>query len=124
MGRASRKPSPAAESPQPSPAARAGWARLRGRVTPRAAIPLVLLLLALSSEFLFGDVRGHTYESSVHNAITSNHMAVAKNLSLEHGFLGIYSFTLDDRGDLAYRPYNRFPIGGYVLLISWTLRAR
>ena len=52
----------------------------------------------------------------MHNAVTANYLTVAENLSPRHGFLGIYSFTLDDRGDLAYWPYNRFPIGGYVLL--------
>ena len=107
---------PTTETPQPPPAPRAGWARPRDRLTLRAAIPLVLLLLALSTEFLLGDERGHTYRGSVHNGVTANHMAVARNLSPKHGFLGIYSFTLDDDGDLAYRPYNRFPIGGYLLL--------
>ena len=109
-------PSPTTESPPLSPAPRAGRARPRGRLTPRAAIPLVLLLLALSTEFLLGDERGHTYRGSVHNGVTANHMAVARNLSPKHGFLGFYSLTLDDHGDLAYRPYNRFPIGGYLLL--------
>ena len=101
------------ESP---PAPRVGRARLRSRLTRRAAIPLVLLLLALSTMFLFGSDRGHFYRSSIHDTVTANHMAVAENLSPKHGFLGIYSLTLDDHGDLSYRPYNRFPIGGYLLL--------
>ena len=101
------------ESP---PAPRVGRARLRSRLTRRAAIPLVLLLLALSTVFLFGSDRGHFYRSSIHDTVTANHMAVAGNLSPKHGFLGIYSLTLDDDGDLSYRPYNRFPIGGYLLL--------
>ena len=107
---------PTAES---SPAPRTGRARRRTRLTRRAAIPLVLLLLALSTVFLTGHDRGHFYRSwsaPHYNFITAHEMAVAGNLSPKHGFLGFSNLTLDDDGDLAYEAYNRFPIGGYVLL--------
>ena len=102
-----------AESPHAPETGRTG---LRNRLTRPAAVPPILLLIALSTVFLFGDDRGLFYRPVIHDFVTANHMVVAENLSPKHGFLGIYSFTLDDRGDLAYRPYNRFPIGGYVLL--------
>ena len=107
---------PTAEPPQPSPAARVGWARLRSRFTLRAAIPLVLLLLALATVFPSFSDRGLFYRLWLHDPITADHMAIAKNLSPKHGFLGFDALTLDDHGDLAYQPYNRFPIGGYLLV--------
>ena len=106
---------PTTESPL---APRTGWAGLRSRLTPRAVIPLVLLLLALSTVFLFANDRGlfDWSRNSNHNTLTADYMTIVKNLSPKHGFLGFYYRTLDDQGDLAYRPYNRFPIGGYLLV--------
>ena len=93
-----------------------GRSRLRRRLARPAAIPLILLLLALSTVFLFGDERGRFYRPVIHDFVTANHMVVAENLSPKHGFLGFNSLTLDDDGALAYDVYNRFPIGGYLLL--------
>ena len=94
------------------PRARAGMSRS----TRSAALPLVFLLLALSTVFLSGNERGQIYRGMHHSAVTSHHMAVAENLSPKHNFLGIYSLTLDQDGAPSYRPYNRFPIGGYALV--------
>ena len=91
-------------------------ARLRRRLMPPAALPLTLLLLALSTVFLSGNDRGQFYRGGQHSALTSNHMAVVENLSPKHHFLGFYVLTLDRDGALSYRPYNRFPIGGYALM--------
>ena len=88
---------------------------------PPPALPLALLLLALSTVFLFGNDRGGFYRSVLHDGITANHMAVAKNLSPKHDFLLFNSLKVDREGDLAYRPYNRFPISGYALLKLATL---
>ena len=107
---------PTAEPPQPSPAARTGRAPLRSRFTPQAAIPLLLLLLALSTVFLSIHDRGLFYRLGFHDRTTAHYLTVAGNLSPKHGLLGFDALTLDDDGDLAYRPYNRFPIGGYALL--------
>ncbi len=43
-------------------------------------------------------------------------MAIAANLSLDHNFLMFYRQTLNADGKPSYQPYNRFPIGGYVLI--------
>ena len=66
--------------------------------------------------FLSGNDRGLFYRSLVHGNPTAHYLAVAANLSPKHGFLGFSNLTLDDDGALTYEAYNRFPIGGYVLL--------
>ena len=44
-------------------------------------LPLILLLIALSTVFLFGNARGYFYRSWLHNALTSNYLVVTANLS-------------------------------------------
>ena len=80
------------------------------------ALPLLLLLSALSTVFLFGNDRGHFYRPGHHNAVSANYLAVAVNLSLEHNLLGFEYQTLDKDGAPSYLPYNRFPLGGYALI--------
>ena len=82
----------------------------------RPSLPLLLLLLALSTVFLFGNDRGQFYRPGLHNAVSANYLAVAANLSPEHNFLLFYYQTLDKDGTPSYIPYNRFPIGGYALI--------
>ena len=78
---------------------------------------LVLLLLALSTVFASGSDRGLFHQMEYgRNAITANHLAVAANLSPEHDFLGFYRQHLDGDGERAYEVYNRFPLGGYLLI--------
>ena len=88
-----------------------------------AAKPLVLLLLALATLLLF-DGRGqpvHGAHRAYHEGLTWHHMTIAQNLSPEHGFLGFARLTRVADGDLAYRPYNRFPVLGHVLIKLATL---
>ncbi len=82
----------------------------------RPWLPLALLLLALSTVFLFGADRGGFNRSGVHNGVSANHLAVAENLSPEHNFLLFYHQILDEDGLPGYEPYSRFPIGGYGLV--------
>ena len=84
-------------------------------------LPLLLLLFALSTVFLFGNDRGQFYRPFPvpwrgHSSMTSNCMAVAANWSLEHRFLGFYRRTLDADGTPSYVAYNRFPPAGYALI--------
>ncbi len=79
-------------------------------------LPLMLLLLALSTVFLFGNDRGHFYRNGLHDWNSSQSMAFAENFSLEHKFLIFHHQTLNADGSLAYEPYSRFPIGGYALI--------
>ena len=82
----------------------------------RPSLPLLLLLSALSTVFLFGNDYGHFYRPGHHDATSANHLAVAANLSPEHHFLLFYHQTLDKDGRPSYTPYNRFPLGGYALI--------
>ena len=81
------------------------------------ALPLLLLLSALSTVFLFGhDLRGSFYRSGLHDWNTAFYLTKATNLSPEHNFLLFESRTLDADGVPVYKPYNRFPLGGYALI--------
>ena len=84
-------------------------------------LPLLLLLSALSTVFLFGNDRGQFYRPGLHDLVSANHLTVAVNLSPEHNFLSFYRQTFDKDGTLTYVPYNRFPIGGHALVKLATL---
>ena len=84
-------------------------------------LPLALLLLALSTAFVFGGDRGHFYRCCVHNWISSEHLTIAENISPEHGFQRFTLRFIDEDGDVRYEPYNRFPIGGYLSMKLATL---
>ena len=77
----------------------------------------LLLLLALSTAFLFGnDRRDSFYRPGLHNWNTAVYLTRATNLSPEHNFLLFESRTFDADGVPLYQPYSRFPIGGYALI--------
>ena len=77
---------------------------------------IALLLAALSTVFMSGHDRGSFYRSWEHNVITSNHLTVAANRSPGHDFLGFRHQTLNRKGERHYEWYNRFPIGGSLLV--------
>ena len=78
---------------------------------------VVLLVIALSSVFIFGNDRGHFYKVDRYNRwFSSQSLTIAANLSPERNFLMFNHQTLDDDGTPAYLPYNRFPIGNYILI--------
>lgn len=84
--------------------------------------PLFLLLLGLGAVFVFDDGRGHISRmlddrgGGDKPVVARNHLTVAANLSAEHSFLGFYVQTVKANGDLTYKPYNRFPVLGHVLI--------
>ena len=80
------------------------------------ALPLVLLLGALSSVFLFGHDRGHFYRDGHHDWLSSQGLAQAANLSIADGLLLFVDRTHDADGDLTYSTYARWPIGSYALI--------
>ena len=82
----------------------------------RAWLPTALLLLALSSVFLFGGNRGYFYKNAIHDWNSAHTLAIADNLSAEHRFLMFIRQTLDKDGERLYKPFNRFPIGGFALI--------
>ena len=89
----------------------------RRRVAGGSAwLPLALLLAALATVFLFGNDRGSFYRMSHHDIISKNHLTLANNMSPEQRFLGFLYRWQDAEGNIAYTLYNRFPVGGYLLI--------
>ncbi len=104
-------------SPRQYAALMVGW--LRGRLaflTQPGALPLVLLLLAMATVFLFGNDRGHFYRDGHHDWITSQHLAQAVNLSPGHNFLPFVNRTLTAGGEPSYITYSSWPVGSYALV--------
>ena len=81
-----------------------------------AVPPLLLLLFALSTVFLFGNDRSHFYRGPQHDHMSSQSMTLAANISSNHHFLMFFRQTLGVNGIQGYEPYNRFPIGTYALI--------
>ena len=79
-------------------------------------LPLALLLLALSTVFIFANDRGTFYRPGPHDYRTANYLALSSNMSPEHRFLGFYFRALRRDGTTAYQAYNRFPVGGFLLI--------
>ena len=95
------------------------WQRLAGRNARRrpAALPLALLLLALSTLFLFGGDREYFYRGGFHDWVSSQRITFAANLSFQRNLLIYQHETRDAAGNRAPRSlYNRFPVGGYALV--------
>ena len=93
---------------------------LRGRLARRpilrgGALPPALLLLALSSVFVFVHDRSPLYRQGEADHTVAV-LTIASNLSAEHRFLGFWRRTLDGEGEPRYHPHNRFPIGSYALV--------
>lgn len=96
--------------------------------------PAFMLLSALAVTLLFGPDWRYFYSTggsvgsprlfsivTMHDVIAMNHMKVATNLAPEHNFLGFYNLMLTRDGEFTYKPYNRFPVGGQVLIKLVTL---
>lgn len=99
------------------------WTQGHGVFSRKTPLPpLFLLLLGLVTVFVFDDGRGHISRmlddrgSDDKPVVGRNHLTVAANLSAEHSFLGFYVRTVNANGDFTYKPYNRFPVLGHVLI--------
>lgn len=79
-------------------------------------LPALLLLLGLSTVFLSRHDRSTFYRGWRHTELTANHLLLAVNRSPAHYFLGFYRHTLEADGMPTYAVYNRFPLGGYLLI--------
>ncbi len=83
----------------------------------RAWLPPALLLLALSSLFLFDGSRGHFRGTGgIHDQVSAKNMAITEHLSIDHRFLMFRGQTPDPYGNAGYRLNSRFPIGAYALI--------
>lgn len=79
-------------------------------------LPPALLVAAVLLAAWFSQQRGGLHRTREADAFTINALALASNLSAEHGYLGFYYRTLDEDGEARYEPHNRFPPGGLFLL--------
>ena len=90
---------------------------LRLGMRPASWLPALLLLLAMSTVYLFGDgwggfdQRGHTHINN-----SAKNMALAENLSPAQNFLMILRQYPGPDGAFTYDVYNRFPVGGFALI--------
>ena len=92
-------------------------ARRRDRFRPRRpALPRLALLLGLSALFLSSLDKGYFYRPGAHDLISSLNLAVAENLSPDHGFRLFRELRQGPGEAPAYRMYSRFPVGGYALI--------
>ena len=82
-----------------------------------AVLPLLILLVGVSTEFLFDNVIGY-FRLDTFSLIP---LTLAVNFSPSHNFLGFLSRNLNMEGNIEYQAYNRFPPGGYVLMKLVTL---
>lgn len=97
---------------------RPGWGRAGkwSALGKSPALPIALLLASLVAAVSFSAVRHGFYRAPERDAFTYNALALASNLSAEHGYLGFYRQVLEPDGEVRYEPHNRFPIGGLFLI--------
>lgn len=93
-----------------------GWGEMWSGIKKSRALPIGLLLLSLVTAASFSAARHGFYRAPENDAFTYNALALASNLSAEHGYLGFYRQVLEPDGEVRYEPHNRFPIGGLFLI--------
>lgn len=76
-------------------------------------MPLVMLLAGVSTVFLFSGDRDYFYRQGW---VSSEHLAIASNLSPASDFMQFRYKMLDEFGRFNYILHGRFPLGGYVLI--------
>ena len=80
-------------------------------------IAFLLLLAALSTLFLFGNLKDSFYWPDLKDIVSADYLSVSAHLSPENNFFRFSSMTVDHNNDpVWYRPYNRFPVGGYAAI--------
>ena len=89
----------------------------RGRAATGLPALALVAALALACAVLAGDP-GRRIDLGTD--FTWEHLARAENISAEHGFIAFSRLWLDGDG-IAYDPYNRFPVLGYLLVKLVTL---
>ncbi len=79
-----------------------------GIARPLRCWPFLVLATALATLFPFFHESGPLHRpEQIYDHISFHHLALARNLSADHGWLGFYSRTANGDGEPAYRVYNR-----------------
>ena len=84
----------------------------------RQLLPLILLLIGLSTFFFFGRITGTLNET---HFLSHQHMAAAVNLSPSHHFLGFLNQIHGVSDNIDYAVYNKYTPGSYALMKLATL---
>ncbi len=79
-------------------------------------LPLLLLLLALSTLFLCNLDKGYLYRPGFHDFNTMKILTLAENLSPDHNFRLLQGWYMEPDGAPTYHMYSRFPVGGFALI--------
>ena len=83
----------------------------------RQWLPLLLLAAALATVYPFGGEWGRLGQvHPVHDWNSAQSLAFAENLSPRHNFLVFRKLEPRTESATGYQVYNRFPMGGYVLI--------
>ncbi len=83
---------------------------------PPGRLTLWLLLLALSTVFPYSFDKGYFYRPGPNDWNTAKNLAIAENLSPDHGFR-LFLRWIPGPGDApTYGMYSHFPVGGYALI--------
>ena len=85
-----------------------------------ASAPLLFLLAALATVFVFGNDRGRFYRPGHHDQVSASHLSFAVNLSPAHRFLMFRSLNGVEGEANRYNLYNRLPVGSYALIALTT----
>ena len=80
----------------------------------RELLPSLLLAAAMALVFALNSTRAHFYSPPEWQ--TSINMAIAENLSPQHGFRMFTHLSFVEDGEPFYVPYSRFPVGGFALV--------
>ena len=83
-------------------------------------LPLALLLLALSTVFIFANDRGAFYRPGHHDVVTADFLSSTAVISPEQRFQSFFCRFRSVSG-FTCAPYNRFPLGGYLLVKLFVL---
>ena len=124
--RRERPCSPANSESVTAPGGGGGGGSITRWLNARRRLPLALLLIGMSTVFIFGNDRGYLHRDTwekLHNTqhVSSHVLTMAVNLSPNHHFLQFMSRGFDIDGNIDYDVYNRFPPVGYVLIKLVTL---
>ena len=79
-------------------------------------LPLLFLLLALSTVFAFDDNRGHFYRLGLHQRNSVDAMAIAANISPSKHFLAFLDKRIDSDGNPVYGHYHSFSNAPFALI--------
>ena len=90
--------------------------KVLGRWRVVSVLPLILLLIGVSTVFFFGSDRGYFYRPVAHAFTSSQTLSRVSHFSPATHFIDFDYKMLDEFGNPSYLLYGRFPLGGLALI--------